>query len=375
MKIGIITDAIDDNAGGIQTYVRGLVENIFKIDKKNKYYLIHHKKSGDPIYKKRREIIIPLRPFPFYREIRKIFVMHCILKKYKLDLVHETAQIGPFFFPAPFKKIITIHDLVPLKYPKTNTFFVWLHHRIGLPLIIKQIDKIIAVSNNTKKDIMTFFGASEKKIQVIYEGHFDYYKKIIDPNKLKEIKDKYNLHFPFILFIGTIEPRKNINRVIKAFARIKESIPSFKLVIVGKTGWKCTDLYALIKATGLQDKIIFTGYVPEEDLPTLNTLATVLVYPSLYEGFGLSPLGAMKCGCPVVSSNCSSIPEVVGSAGVLVNPFSIKEIAESILVIIKNEKRRYLLIKKGFLQSKKFDWKKFAKQTIKLYEKTVKKTN
>jgi len=371
MKIGIITDAIDDNAGGIQTYVRSLVENIFQIDKKNKYYLIHHKKSSDSIYKNRKEILIPLKRFPFYREIRKVILMPFILRKYRLDLVHETAQIGPFFLPSNFKKIITIHDLVPLIYPETHSLLTWIHHRIGLQLILNKVDKIIAVSNSTKRDILKFFNIPENKITVIQEGHFDYYKPINDKAVLNKIKKKYNLTFKFILFVGTLEPRKNICRVIQALVNVRKEFPELKLVITGKKGWKYKEVFRLINKLKLNENIIFTGYVPEEDLPVLNNLAELLVYPSLYEGFGLSPLGAMKCGCPVVSSNTSSIPEVVGDAGILVNPFSIKGIAEGILNILKNDKYKSQLIKKGLSQSRLFNWKRFTHQTIELYKETI----
>lgn len=369
MKIGIITDAIDDNAGGIQTYVRGLVENILKIDKKNKYYLIHHTKSKDPIYKRRREIIIPIRKIPFYREFRKIILMSCQLRKYKLNLVHETAQMGPFFLPGNFKKVVSVMDLVPLVYPKTHNFITWVHHRIGLPIILNNVDQIIAISENTKKDILRFFNVSADKIKVIYIDHFDYYRPVKNKMQLEKIREKYGLNSRFILFVGTLEPRKNICRVIKAFVNVRKKFPDLKLVITGKKGWKYNSILQLINQLKISDDVIFTGYIPETDLPALNSLAELLVYPSLYEGFGLSVLGAMKCGCPIVSSNNSSIPEVAGNAGILINPNSTMAITNAIIQVLRNKSLRSQLIKRGFIQAKKFSWKRFARGTIKVYEK------
>ncbi len=371
IKIGIITDAVDDAAGGIQTYVRGLVDSLLKTDRKNQYYLIHYKKNADSFYKNRKEIIIPIKPIPFYREFRKIILMPILLKKYNLDIVHETAQIGPFFLPAKFKKIITIHDLVPLIYPKTNNIITWIHHKIGLWLVLKRADSVIAVSNSTKKDILKFFNIPQNKITVIYEGHFNYYTPVKNKKQLDEIKRKYKLYFKFILFVGTLEPRKNISRVIKSFIKIKKEFPELRLVIVGKKGWKYNEIFRLINQLNIGNSVIFTGYVPEEDLPAINSLAEVLVYPSLYEGFGLSALGAIKCGCPVVSSNCSSIPEVINDAGVLVDPTNVSKISAGILKVLKDRSFRNKIIKKGLAQGKRFNWKKFAKKTMRVYEQAT----
>ena len=357
MKIGIITDSLDDGSAGISVYTENLVGNIIKIDNKNEYVLIHHSKNPKAVYKLTKELIVPLKNIPFAREYRKVFQLPKILEKEKFDIIHETTQIGPFFKKSKFKKVVTVHDLTPLKFPKTHSFLDILHHKIGLKKILKKVDKVVAVSNSTKKDILEYFNVDESKIKVIYEGC-----KKLDIND--DCLEKYGIKKPYFLYVGTLEPRKNIPNLIKAF---KQSSVDCQLIIGGKKGWKYMKIFKIVEELGMKNKIIFPGFIDGDDLGFLYKNAIAFVFPSLYEGFGLPILEAMYCGCPVITSNNSSLPEVVGKAGLLVDPLNVDHISRAIIKV-QDESVRKNMIKEGYKQANIFNWKRAAKETINIYK-------
>jgi glycosyltransferase involved in cell wall biosynthesis len=368
MKIGIITDAIDDGAAGIGTYVRNLVYSLLTIDKKNEYFLIHHIRSDDQFYKQFKknervhEIIIPIKNMPFGRELRKITTMPRILEKYDLDIIHETAQTGPFFTKSKFKKIVTIHDLAVLKYPKTQHAMAYVHHKFGIPFMLKNVNTIVAVSKNTKKDLQEMLHVPSSKIKVIYEAQAPEFKAS-DRKSIERIKRNHGLR-DYFLFVGSLEPRKNIERIIYSFNQVRKE-KNVQLVIVTKKGWKNKQIFNAIERSPYKNDIKILHGV-RDDLPTLYSGARASLFVSLYEGFGLPVLESMACGCPVITSNVSSIPEVADDATISVNPFNMKEI-EKAMVAVLDKKVADSLVKKGFKNIQRFSWKKAAQETLKVY--------
>ena len=243
MKVGISTEHIDTKMTGIGNYAYNLIENILKIDKSNDYFLVHYKKNKNEIYNKAENCIINLPKIKPRELIWHIKRLPKRLEELNLDIFHSTAQLNSISH-TKYKKIITIHDLAALKFPKTHTLYPRLSTKYFLPKIIKKSDKIIAVSENTKKDIVNYFKIKEEKIEVIYEG----VESIFKPTKEKEVLKKYNISQPYFLYIGTIEPRKNIELIIKTFYALKKNknIPH-KLIIVGKTGWKYEPIINLLR--------------------------------------------------------------------------------------------------------------------------------
>ena len=361
MRIGIITDAIDDGSAGISVYTENLVKNILKIDQDNEYVLIHHKKSSNNIYNLTKELIVPLKKIPFAREYRKVIQLPKILEKKGFDIVHETTQIGPFFKKYKFKKVVSIHDLVTLKFPKTQSFLSFIHHKIGLKITLKNVDYVIADSYSTKKDIVELLNYNSKKIKVAYLGLKEIKKNEMNKEK---VLSKYKIKEPYLFYLGTLEPRKNIPNLIKSF---KIANVDSTLVIGGEKGWKYKEIFRLVKRLKLGNLVQFPGFIDNKDLHTIYKNAQAFVFPSLYEGFGLPVLEAMSCGCPVITSNVSSLPEVSGNASILINPKSSKDIAKAIIAI-QDLKLRKRLIKKGLKQAKKFKWGETAMNTIKIYE-------
>jgi glycosyltransferase involved in cell wall biosynthesis len=293
-----------------------------------------------------------------------------LLKEFnKYDLIHFIDYSSPLIkIKKPF--IVTIHDLSYYKYPETFTYGSRKIKKIIAPYSIKNATRIIADSNNTKKDILSMFNVNEEKIKVIYPGRPNY-QRIEDINEIKKVKRKYRISGEYILYLGTLEPRKNILSLIDAYYNlIKEEI-SENLVIAGKKGWLYSDIFEKVNHLKLSDRIIFVGFVDEKDKPALYSGAKVFIYPSLYEGFGLPPLEAMTCGTPVIASRTSSLPEVIEESGIYINPRDINSISQALYDLIKNKNLRNKLKELGIKRSRFFDWKKTVEQVLEVYNEIL----
>lgn len=270
----------------------------------------------------------------------------------KVDLIHTSDWAEP---PSLIPKITTVHDLVPIKFPETTTAIVKNAHLKKLSWVKKESRKILAVSESTKKDLVETLNIKPEIITVTQEGVGEiYYPQ--KPEEINKIKKKYGINGNYLFSLSTLEPRKNQKRLIEAFEKVRVKYPELKLVLTGKVGWGNE-----IKPV---KNVITTGYVPKEDLPALFSGSAAYILPSLYEGFSLSHLQAMACGAPVVGSNISSMPEVIGDAGILVNPKSVDDITRGIINAV--EKRSHLKTK-GLAQAKMFSWETTAEKTFNAY--------
>jgi len=288
---------------------------------------------------------------------------------------------NPHFFTAPLtigsKKIITFHDLSFERYPG---FFsrrkrLWQRFLMAAQQEAKEADKIIAVSQSTKDDLINLYGLKPGKIKVIYSGvgkQFRPFLRSATPQflksstpKLAKLKEKYNLPEKFILYFGTIEPRKNLIGLIKAFELLRAKL-DLKLVIAGAKGWLEQDIFRVARESKYRNDISFTGFVEEIDKPALYNSAELFVYPSFFEGFGFPPLEAMACGLPTIVSHTSSLPEVVGQGALMIDPYNIDELAWAMEIALTDNDLRKRLIGKGIAQAKKFSWRKCARETLKI---------
>ncbi|OIP37645.1 hypothetical protein AUJ95_07895 [Candidatus Desantisbacteria bacterium CG2_30_40_21] len=264
--------------------------------------------------------------------------------------------------------ITTVHDFSFKLYPQWHPKDRILYFKRNFSKNIKKVDKIIVDSNFIKQEAINLFGFPEDKLIPIYLG-VD--KDIFKPYPLEELQDvkiKYALPENFILFVGSIEPRKNIEGLLKAYICLKERIKDdlLKLVLVGFKGWKNNEIMELIKK--VKEDIIYLGYLSDAELGKLYNLATAFAYPSIYEGFGLPPLEAMACGCPVITSNIASLPEVCSDSVYYVNPYEIDDIADGIYKIITNEELKKGLVQKGLERAKFFSWEKSAMEHLRVFE-------
>jgi len=368
MKIAINCLLLDPHKAGIGTYIYSLLSQYFKYDLSNKnldFFLQQRVSDFFGDNKNIRKVYFNINSNK-KRIIYEQLLIPYISRKYNYDVIHFTDYQIPLLMSRK-GMILTVHDLSFLKEDDIFTKSSSLYKKFVLPSSLKKADRIIAVSENTKKDILKYFPSiNENKIVVIYEGtRFD------DSKIYKYSTDvllKYNIKDPYILYVGTIEPRKNIVNIIRAFKTIVAKNPNIKLVIVGKKGWLYDEIFNEVRNLSLENNIIFTGYVSDEDLPAFYKNAILFIYPSKYEGFGLPPLEAMSFGCPVITSNISSLPEVVGDAGILVNPGSVEEISDAMNSILLNNDLRNDLSERSLKRAKMFSWDITAKATLKVYE-------
>ena len=368
MKVGIITDALNRTyLSGIGVYTYNLILHLQKIinHKNREIILIDYKKHN---YFNDIENFIVKNPFG-----KNPYLWYLYLEIYfqikndtSLDIIHNVRQV-PTLFKFKQKYVITVHDITPLLFPYQYRKEVYLINKLMLPRTLRMADKIISVSYHTKRDLIKYLKIPKDKIEVIYHGVDEDYKPLPE-KEVEMIKKKYNITTPFILYVGSLKPLKNIPTLIKAYYKLRKQGLEYKLVITGKKRWKYREIFKLINKLNLQKDVIFTGYVPREDLPALYNAADLFVSPSLYEGFGLPPLEAMACGTPVITSNTSSLPEVVGDAGIMVDPYDVDGLAKAMYEVLTNDGLREELRKRGLKRAKLFNWKKCAEEHLKVYE-------
>lgn len=297
-----------------------------------------------------------------------------ILNEQNLDLMHFTHFNAPIRYRKPF--IVTIHDLTHTLFPgrKMTSLPYRLAYRAVVKNAVRKAKIVIAVSNNTKEDLIKILKVPEEKIKVIYEGANEEFRQLTDAEKetsAKILNEKYGIAQPFFLYTGVHRYHKNLTRLIKAFKFISNKYPDLKLVITGKPDPLYPEAEQEVADQNLEEKVVFTGLITENELIALYNLAEIYIFPSLYEGFGLPILEAFACGAPVCASNISSIPEVAGKDNaIFFNPYDEKDIAEKTLSIFENSARRNKLIQNGLIRIKNFSWKKMAKEILEVYNTT-----
>jgi glycosyltransferase involved in cell wall biosynthesis len=288
-----------------------------------------------------------------------------ILSRLRLPLCHFTNYLAPLKAPCPY--VVTIHDMSLFIHGETHTRKSLWSVRSLLPLVAHRADAIIAVSESARRDIVSVLRIPTDKVRVIHEAAGEEYRLIDQPGELQRVAATYGLQDPFILSVGTLEPRKNLRRLLSAHAKLRQAGLREKLLLVGQLGWKYRGVLSEIERLGLQDSVRVQGYVPDADLPAIYNLAKALAFPSLYEGFGLPILEAMACGTPVLTSDCSSLPEVAGDAAVLVDPCSQESLSEGLHRILRDAQLREQLRAAGFKRAAQFSWSRAAEETSRLY--------
>lgn len=277
----------------------------------------------------------------------------------------------PFSFIKNYKLITVIHDLCFLKYPELYSKKELILQKLSLKLSILLSKKIITVSNYTKYQILNYVNCTFDKIQPVYLGYNNNYKKINDKKTLNKVKRRYNLPENFILFIGRKEKKKNLINQIKAFKKFNEKYPNFYFVIVGKEGYGYEKIHKEIAGN---DKILELGWVKQNDLPCILNLAKTLMFSSYYEGFGIPALEAFACGCPLITSSTTSMPEIADNSALFNDPNDVSGIYKNLVTLVKNKNHiRDELIKRGFGRAKQFSWDKCAKETIAVFESVLNK--
>lgn len=375
MKLSWNTMLLNNNLSGIGKYIENVLLNIdddslsvvlfghddYNYNILNKKFIVDVNYSSNIIGKNK-----------LIRVLWEQFILPFKTKKYKSDILHCPAHVIPIFNFT--KTIVTVHDLAFKLFPSTYKYLNRVYLNWFVPLSVKKANVIIAVSKNTKNDIIKEYNIKPEKIKVVYNGVDEKFRRVKNDQMLNKIRVKYNLPNKFILYLGTLEPRKNINRLILAYKKYlinKANNDAVKLVIAGGKGWLYNSIFALVKEEKLDSHVIFTGYIDDSDIVYLYNLASIFIYPSLYEGFGLPPLEAMACGTPVITSNVSSLPEVVGDAAIKIDPYNIDELTDAITNVLSNSNLQRELIEKGIKRAKQFSWKNTAEETLKVYREVL----
>ncbi len=371
MKIGIDARFFGSSGKGLGRYTQKLIENLEKIDAVNKYFIFLKKENFEEYAPKNKNFKKILADYPWYSFSEQLY-FPWLLRKYKLDLMHFPHFNVPLLYGRNF--LVTIHDLILIHFPTTKNstlhpFFYrikFLAYRLVIGYAIKHSKNIITVSNFTKKDILANYKkVMPEKIIVTYEACENYC--FFSVNRQEEILQKYGIIKPYLLYIGNAYPHKNLERLAMAFSLLEKRGNSV-LVLVGKEDYFYVRLKKMIEQKKIKN-IIFTGYVPDEELELIERHAVAYVFPSLYEGFGLPPLEVMAKGVPVICSDHACMREILEKSAYFFDGKNEKSIAEAIKRIISNKELRKKMIARGYEQIQKYSWEKMAQETLKIYEK------
>ncbi|MBI4039596.1 glycosyltransferase family 4 protein [Candidatus Daviesbacteria bacterium] len=384
MIIGIDANEANQNQKvGIGQYAYWIIKSLYQLDTKNSYliYLKNKLLSGMPQARPNWQYRI-IGPSWLWTQWRLPWSL--IADRPQPDVFLSLTHYAPRFCPVPL--LVSVMDLSYLEFgdyfKKSDLYQLknWTKYSV------ERANTIIAISQSTKNDITKHYKIEPDKIHVVYPG-YDREKFMVAKNddKLQQIKTKYGIAGPFIISVGTLQPRKNYLKLLEALARVKGeglrvkgqvghslssspfSLDALRLVIAGKKGWLYHDIFSKVKELGLERDVVFTDFIADDDLAVLYNCAQAFVLVSLYEGFGIPVVEAMACGCPVVVSNISSLPEVSGDAGILVDPNSADNIAQGIIEALD---KREDLSAKALVQAQKFDWQTSARQVLLLLEAT-----
>lgn len=370
MKIGISGFSLHGTGkrGGFWEYFKALIKILSKKIEKEEVFVFVPKGILEELNEINNKNIkfIEIEIIKKGTQYFECFILPFYLKKYKINILHFPNFASPLFLNIPY--IITVHDLAFLRVKESFKKLDLFYWKNIFRLAVKKASLIIAVSKSTKNDLKFFWNIPLSKIKVLPSFSSLIYEDIDLDNKKIE---KYNLKYPYFLFIGTLEPRKNLERVIEAFVNFSKKIgENIKLIIIGQKGWKCEKIVKKIEEN--REKVIWFSNISKEEIPFFYKNAIALLYPSLYEGFGLPILEAYKFNIPVITSNISSLPEVAGKGAILVNPYDIKEIENTIFKIYFDKDLRSKIIKNQKEEIKKYDYERIGDEILSIYRSLIK---
>lgn len=373
MRIGIDAHAIGAQQGGNETYIRNLITALAELDQENQYTLYFSVSQAAEAWRNRYpnfQVRLLPPPTPL---VRVPVALAFELRRRPVDVLHVQYTAPPF---CPVPVVTTIHDLAFEHLPETFTRRGKTQLRLTVRRTARNAAHILTVSEFSRQDIIRTYHLSPEKITVTHNGcEAQFTSQRASDSEAETIKQKFGITRDYLLAVGSLQPRKNLVRLLRAYAMLRNQQPEFRLqlVIVGRQLWLYQEVLHEIKQQGFASDVIVTGYASNEDLPTLYRSAVALVYPSLFEGFGLPPLEAMACGTPVITSNSSSLPEVVGSAALLVNPYEEDELAQAMWKVANDATLRSQLREAGIQQAKQFTWMAAANKTLAVYQAIIQK--
>lgn len=366
MRIGIDARVLFGPHTGDRTYLLNLLRQFARMDLPHQFVLFSDR-WGDLPFTLPPNFKPVLLPKISRRLFTAIFLPRaCSL--YRVDLLH-VQYIAPIFSPCPI--VTTVHDVHWRRFPETFPLKDRVLMEVFLPLTFWRASAVITDSRASRSDLEQFFRVPPSKLHVIHLAAEERFFVRLSERERRAVLNRYGLTEGYVLFVGVIQPRKNLERLLHAFALLRPRVECHPLVIVGKIGWKARGLLQLVNQLKLSGCVKFIGYVPDEDLPAIYQGAKVFAYPALWEGFGLPVLEAMASGVPVLTSDTSSLSEIAEGAAMLVDPLSVRSISEGLLQLLTDEKLREELSRKGLERAKGFSWLKTAQATLRVYEQAA----
>lgn len=373
MRIAIDAHSVGTGLAGNESYATNLIEALAEIDPENEYTLYVTKPTAVERFTNRWPNFTVRQTLPHTPLIRVPLILSGELRKRPVDVLHVQFTSPP---APPCPVVVSIHDLSFEHLPNTFTRRSRTQLRLTVRYSARAAARVIVPAEYGRKDLVETYKIPLQKVDVIPLAASDLFSPASEKD-VQRVRQTYGIHDEYILSVGSIQPRKNLPRLIAAYGRLRSTWSNGKLpklVLVGKQAWLYDETIQAIESLGIKDSVILTGYVPEADLPALYSGAIFFVYPSYFEGFGLPPLEAMKCGTPVITGDRTSLPEVVGEAALMVDPFDVDSLANGIQRLLEDSDFRGELRVKGFTRARKFDWRKTAQATLDVYRR-ANKTN
>jgi glycosyltransferase involved in cell wall biosynthesis len=374
LRIAIDAHSVGTGLAGNESYITNLIEALAEIDVDNRYTLFVTKREAVERFKNRWPNFETRLTLPHTPLIRIPLTLVKELRRRPVDLLHVQYTAPPL---APCPVVATIHDLSFEHLPDTFKRRSRAQLRLTVRHTAHRAAHVITSSEYSRRDIIETYKLEPERVSCTHLAAAAHFMPVRDESELRRVRVAYEVEGDYILAVGSIQPRKNLVRLINAYAdlrraRSKDKLP--QLLLVGKKAWLYDETLRALEKQCIPGEVKFTGYVPEADLPALYSGAVCFVYPSYFEGFGLPPLEAMKCGSPVIAGNRTSLPEVVGDAGLLVDPFDERALAESLARVIDDADLRASLRVKGLERARLFDWRETARLTLRIYERAARWT-
>ncbi len=371
MRIAIDAHSVGNQLAGNETYAVNLIEALAEIDQSNQYTLYVTRQSAIDRFANRWPNFKIKRMVPHTPLVRIPVTLSAELRRNPVDVLHVQYTAPPL---APCPVVATIHDLSFEHLPETFNRRSRAQLRLTVRRTARKAAQILTLSEFSRRDIVDTYRIAPDRVSVTPAAAPSHFKPIEDETELRKIREIYGIERDYILSVSSIQPRKNLIRLIEAYSCLRGLRPEGKLpqlILVGKRGWLDNETFRVAQRHSANNDIAFTGYVAENDLSALYSGATCFVYPSFFEGFGLPVLEAMQCGAPVIAGNRTSIPEVVGKAGLLFDPFDTNSLVQALTRVLDDSEYRAALRIQGLERAREFDWKQTARMTLQAYQKAV----
>jgi glycosyltransferase involved in cell wall biosynthesis len=369
MRIALDVRKINDF--GIGTYIRNLIKHLPRVDQETEYFLLCFAQDEE-LVRSLNQHFTPVRVTSPNYSVREHIGIPATLRRLRVQLFHSPHYVLPMLTPC--RSVVTVHDVIHLLFPQYLPSRLASHYaRYMIRRALEKTELVLTVSDSSKRDLLTFFEVSPDKVVVIPNGIDSSITEGLSVQELARVKERFQIFGRTVLFVGNIKPHKNVERLIAAFAKVRED-PEYSdltLIVVGDDISKYPSLRRTVERHRVRGHVRFFGFVPELTLVALYKTADVFAFPSLYEGFGLPPLEAMANGTPVVTSNISSLPEVVGDAALTVDPYNIDQIAKAIGRILSDRALRSRLIADGYERAKQFSWESSVAQVHQAYQRAL----